>query len=118
MATQITPQAKALAVAPTPITPDAAGNYIVVGTNDRIWLRYTNTSGSIITVTLDDPTSASPESATQFNPDVAVAIPATTGVRVIRLDSDRLRRFRDPGTGRINITYSAVTNLACEAFYL
>jgi hypothetical protein len=118
MATQITPQAKALAVAPTPITPDIAGNYIVVGTNDRLWLRFTNTAGSITTITLDDPTSLSPESATQFNPDVAIAVPATTGVRVIRLEGDRLRRFRDPATGRINIAYSSVTSLACEAFYI
>lgn len=117
MATQITPQAKALSVAPAPITPDATGNYIVVASNDQLWLRYSNTSGSPITVTIDDPTSATPESATQFNPDVAISVPATTGVRVIRLDKDRVRRFRDPATGRINITYSAVTNLACEAFY-
>lgn len=118
MATQITPQAKALSVAPTVITPDAAGNYIVVGPNDHLHLRFANTSGSITTVTLDDPTSASPESATQFNPDVAIAIPATTGVRVVRLDGDRLRRFRDVTTGRINLTYSAVTNLAVEAYFV
>jgi len=118
MATQITPQAKALSVAPTPVTPDVTGNYIVVGTNDRLWLRYTNTAGSITTITLDDPTSVTPESATAFNADVAVAVPATTGVRVIRLEGDRLRRFRDPATGRINISYSSVTSLACEAFLI
>lgn len=118
MATQITPQAKVLSVAPTVITPDAAGNYIVVGTNDHVHLRFTNTSGSIITVTLDDPTSTSPESATQFNPDVAIAVPATTGVRIVRLDGDRLRRFRDAATNRINLTYSAITNLAVEAYFV
>lgn len=118
MPTAIVPQAKALAVAPTPITPDVTGNYIVVGTNDRCWLRFTNTAGSITTITIDDPTSVTPESATAFNPDVAVAVPATTGVRVIRLEGDRLRRFRDPATGRVNLTYSSVTNLACEAFFI
>lgn len=115
MATALTVQKPtALTITPTANASDATGNYVVVGAHDRVQLRFANTSGAIITVTLDDPTSVTPESATQFNPDVAVAVPATTGVRYINLEGARLARFRDPATGRINWTPSAATGLAVE----
>lgn len=116
MATQITPQADALSVTPTVNNADATGNYVTVGPNDRVMLIFKNTSGSIVTVTLDDPTSTTPESATAFNPDVAISVAATTGIRVVRLTGARLRRFRDPATNRINWTYSAATNVTVEAY--
>lgn len=116
MATQVTPAVDALSAAAGSFTPDAAGNYVTVAASDRVLLRFANASGSIITITLDDPSSVTPESATAFNPDVAIAVPATTGVRTIRLTGDRVRRFRDPATGRINWTYSAVTSLTAEAY--
>lgn len=104
----------ALTTTPTANASDATGNYITVALGDRVQLRFANTSGSAITVTFDDPTSTSPESATAFNPDVAVVVPATTGVRYVAFSGARLARFRDPATGRINWTPSAATGLTVE----
>lgn len=115
-ATAITVQKAVLSVAATSTSANVDGNFIDVGTNDRVVLRFANTDGSSKTVTFDDPNSATPESATAFNPDVSVVVPATTGVMVVLLDGARLRRFRDPATGRINWTYSAVTTVKVEAF--
>lgn len=114
MATQLTVQKGTLSITPTANAQDVTGNYVVVAIGDEVLIRFANTSGGAITVTLDDPTSTSPESATQFNPDVAVSVPATTGVRYIWLDATRLARFRDPATGRINYTTSAQSGLTCE----
>lgn len=103
-----------LTITPTANASDATGNYVAVALGDRVQLRFANTSGGAITVTLDDPTSTTPENATAWNPDVAVSVPATTGVRYINLEGARLARFRDPATGRINWTTSAQTGLATE----
>jgi hypothetical protein len=114
MATQLTVQKGALVITPTANAQDAAGNYVVAAIGDEVLIRFANTSGGAITVTLTDPTSTSPENATAFNASVAVSVPATTGVRYIWLDASRLARFRDPSTGRINYTTSAQTGLSCE----
>lgn len=114
MATQLTVQKGALQVTPTVNASDATGNYVVCELTDEIVLRFANTSGSAITVTFDDPTSVSPESATQFNPDVAISVPATTGVRTVLLSGARLARFRDPATKRINWTTSAQASFNTE----
>lgn len=115
MATALTVQKPtALTITPTANASDATGNYVVVGPHDRVQLRFANTSAGNITVTLDDPTSTTPENATAFNPDVAVVVPLTNGVRYINLEGARLARFRDPVTGRINWTTSAQANLATE----
>lgn len=106
--------APAISITPTPNASDATGNYVVVALGDRVQLRFANTSGSAITVTFDDPTSVTPASATAFNPDVAVSVPATTGVRYVNLEGALVARFRDPATGRINWTPSAATGLAVE----
>lgn len=118
MPSAVTPAADALSAAPGTFTPDVTGNYLVVAPGDRVLLRFANGAGSITTITFDDPSSVTPESATAFNPDVAIAVPATTGVRTIRLTGDRVRRFRDPATGRINWTYSSVTTLTAEAYVI
>ena len=117
-ATEIVAQASALVSTPAPASANVDGNYVVVPANARLVLRFVNTSGGIITVTLDDPTSVSPPSATAFNPDAAVAVPATTGVRRVNLSGAALARFRDPATGRVNLTYSAVASFTVEAFYV
>lgn len=115
MSTALTVQkSTALTTTPTANASDATGNYVVCEANDRVRIRFTNTSGGIITVTFDDPTSVTPESAVAFNPDVAVAVPATTGVRIVNLYGARLARFRDPVTKRVSWTTSAQTGLATE----
>lgn len=114
MATQLTVQKGALVVTPTANAQDATGNYVTVAIGDEVAMRFANTSGAPITVTLDDPNTQAPESYSGFNPDVAVSVPATTGVRYILLDATRLARFRDPATGRINYSTSAQSGLTCE----
>lgn len=114
MATQLTVQKGTLFITPTANAQDATGNYITVAIGDEALIRFANTSGGAITVTLDDPNSVTPESAVAFNPDATVSVPATTGVRYVWFDAARLARFRDPATGRINYTTSAQTGLSCE----
>lgn len=115
-ASVISVQKGVLAAAGTVNSANVDGNWIEVDSNDRVVLRFANTNASTRVVTFDDPTSQTPESATQFNPDVAITVAATTGVHVVLLSGERLRRFRDPATGKISWTYSAVTNLTVEAY--
>jgi hypothetical protein len=119
MATAITVQkatAGNLAVTPTANPADATGNYVQCALGDRITLRFANGSGSSVNVTFDDPTSAAPEGYTGFNPDFVQPVPATNGVRTVILTPERVARFRDPATGRINWTYSAAASVTVEAY--
>jgi hypothetical protein len=108
MATQLTIQTPTgLVITPTVNTnPDSTGSYVVpsVAGVNKLVLRVTNT-GTQRTLKFDDPTSATPVGATQFDPDVSVVIPATTGVRYVVIDN--VARFVDPATGRISWTYDA-----------
>lgn len=79
----------------------------------RTFLHVKNTSGGIITVTIDDPNSREPEGSTEFNPDLAVEIPATTGDKMIGPIGPR---FID-ADGNTNISYSGVTNLTVAVLY-
>lgn len=113
MATQVAIQT-GLVITPAVINADVTGNYIVPGSVKRVTLRFVNGAGVTQTVTLDDVITGSPESATQFNPDVAIAIPAA-GVRYVVLSGDRLARFLNKTNGRVSWTYSAVVTLTLEA---
>lgn len=102
---------------PTPNTnPDSTGNYVKPATYGikALLLRFTNTGGSPVTVTMDDPTSVTPVAATAFNPDIGVAVPATTGERVFMIPD--VTRFTDPSTGRVNWTYSGALTGRCEVY--
>lgn len=102
---------------PTPNTnPDSTGNYVKPSTYGikSLLLRFTNTGGGAITVTVDDPTSVSPVAATAFNPDIGVSVPATTGVRVFMIPD--VTRFVDPATQRLNWTYSGALTGTCEVY--
>jgi len=119
MATALTVQkgpTGTLNVTPTSNAADATGNYVQCALGDRIAIRVANASGSAVTVTLDDPTSQAPEGYTGYNPDIGISVPATTGVRTILLTPERVARFRDPATGRINWTYSAATSVTVEVY--
>jgi hypothetical protein len=73
-------------------------------------LRFVNT-GAVVTVTLDDPVSQNPGSATTFNPDVPILVAATTGIRAVTISADR---FRDPVTGLMTMTYSISPTMTVE----
>jgi hypothetical protein len=115
MASQVALTQGGIGVTVPPANADATGHYIVPGTAKKISLRFANTSGSIVTLTFDDVNSAGPEGATQFNPDVPVALPATTGVRYVVLSGARLARFLNSSNGRVAWTYSAATGVTVEA---
>lgn len=79
----------------------------------RNLILFVNNGGaSPITVTIDDPTSTSPTSATAFNPDQAVTV-ANATAQLILID---VRRTKNTGTGLISITYSAVTSVTVGAY--
>jgi hypothetical protein len=76
-------------------------------------LRIINGGGSLITATLDDPSSQSPPGATAFNPDVA--IPVTNGTtKSCRISRKDVARLRNPTTGMISIAYSGVTTVTVQ----
>lgn len=111
MPTQLTVQS-GLVVTPTQNAADATGNYIVPTTRE-VTLRFVNGAGVSQTVTLDDVVTGTPENATAFTPDVAIAIPAA-GIRVVKLSGDRKARFLNTSNGRISWTYSAAASLTVE----
>src|SRR6478736_1945942 len=74
----------------------------------RTLLRYKNTSGAPITVTVDDPTSVL-AGAQAFNPDVQFVVPATTGD--VTIGPFPPARFGDV----LAVTYSGVTSLTVAA---
>lgn len=85
----------------------AAGGGDSFDNNGLVLLHVKNGSGAPITVTVDDPNTPNPGNATQFNPDVAIAVPAA-GDRLIGPFPPF--RFNDVN-GRVNLTYSGVTSL-------
>jgi hypothetical protein len=102
---------------PTPNTnPDSTGNWVKPSDSaiKSLLLRFSNTGGSPVTVTIDDPTSVTPVAATAFNPDIGVAVPATTGLRTFLIPD--VTRFVDPATGRLNWTYSGALTGTCEVY--
>lgn len=94
----------------TGITPNmqaAAGGGDTFDNNGNVLVEIANGSGSPITVTFDDPGSTTPPGATQFNPDVAVVVPAA-GRRIV----GPLPPYRfNNAQGRVAMTYSGVTSL-------
>lgn len=70
-------------------------------------LHVKNAGGSIDTATVVVPGSR----FGQANPDVAVSVPATTGDRMIKLDSPN--ELADPTTGLITVTHSFTTSVTC-----
>ena len=111
MATLTTQQITPAGVTPTYAAATGGGDKIVPG--PTVFLHVKNTSGTSTIVTLDDPRSASPAGASQFNPDVAVTVPITTGDKMIGPLS--AERFESPSDGLIAVTYSQVTGISVAA---
>jgi len=79
--------------------------------NGKMILHVKNGNGSVCAVTIDDPNSRTPVSATAFNPDVATIVPATTGERFWGpFDPNR---FND-ANGIATITYSVTASVTAE----
>lgn len=70
------------------------------GGNYLLWIANANASPT--SVVIADSTSQSPPGATAFNAAVTVSVPATTGVRVMKISADR---FRD-ANGNVNLTFT------------
>lgn len=85
----------------------AAGGGDSFDNNGQVVFVVNNGSGAPITVTFDDPNTPNPGNASQFNPDVAVSVPA--GARRT-IGPFPPFRFND-ANGRVNVTYSDVTTL-------
>jgi hypothetical protein len=76
-------------------------------------LHVKNGGGTPDTVSVDDPNSTSPAGAAQFNPDLSVSVPATTGDRLIRINP---RRHVAAGTGAVTVTHSFTTSVTAAVF--
>lgn len=108
--TNINPPALVPAANPLTNTCTAGPDTIPVQFGGKYLLRFVNT-GAACTVTIDDPVSQNPGSATQFNPDVPIVVAATTGVRTATISADR---FRDPATGNVTLSYSISPTMTVE----
>lgn len=113
--TTLTPQQLTVAgLTPTYTAATAADDFVVTGVGPY-WLHIKNAGGSPDSCVVDDPNSTDPGSSTQFNPDVTVTVPATTGDKLIKLD---VTRFKNAGSGKIAWTNSFTTSVTAAVFYL
>jgi hypothetical protein len=87
----------------TPTYNTCAGGGDTVTAGDNTYLHVKNPSGGPITITVDDPDSASPVGAAAFNPDVAIAVPA--GAERI-IGPLAVARFQNASDGLVHLTYS------------
>lgn len=87
---------------------NAAGSTDTIAVNPgrHYIVHVKNGGGSSINVTVTDPNSVSPSGATQFNPNVIVAVGAGTE-KVMVLEATR---FRDT-SGNINLAFSATASV-------
>lgn len=114
MATLTKQQIVTTGLAPTFAACAGGGDKVAPG--DTTFIEVKNASAGALTVTIDDPNSASPSGAQAFNPDLSVSVPATTGDRMI--GPLPAARFANSADGLVAITYSGVTSLTIGAFYL
>ncbi len=113
MAVLLTASSPTIGAAVTAATADATGNYVIPAGQNLI-LRINNGSASSMTVTLDDPTTATPEgTGVTISPDPVLTI-AAGAARYVVLNSARRARFTDPATGRVSWTYSLATTVTVE----
>lgn len=108
----ITPKVGALSgVDPDTYVSAAGGGDSFPATSDGVYLIHVkNGHTSSQDVIIDDPTSASPPSATAFTPDVTVSVPNAEERMIVISNSGR---FRD-SNGDINLTYSGTTALTLQ----
>lgn len=105
----INPLALAPGAAPTTNTATAGPDRFPAAVGARYLVRINNTGGAPVSAIFDDTNSATPASATAFNPDVTVPV-TNAQARAITVDSNR---FRD-ANGWINIAWSATPTATVE----
>jgi hypothetical protein len=88
------------------LTAASAGGDVAVISDDRCFLRVKNASGSSINVTLAAPGTDNG----QARPNRVVAVPATTGDKLIPLPLN----YVDPSIGGVGISYSAATSVTVQ----
>jgi hypothetical protein len=114
VATTRTVQSASLtAVAPGPFTADATGDKFAMPLSGPVFLRIINGGGSSITCTIDDPNSATPDSASAFNPDVVVTVAAGQS-RVVKIAASNAERFTNAADSLVALAWSAVTSVTFE----
>lgn len=82
--------------------------------NGHVFLEVDNGGGGAINVVIDSPNVPAPEGATQYNPDVTVAVAA--GARKI-IGPFPPFRFND-ASGLVNVSYSGVVTVTVRAVRL
>lgn len=100
------------------ITPAAASlttDFVVPATASVVVYRIVNGTGASLTVTIDDPNTATPVAATAFNADVPIVI-ATGTTRTGKITD--INRFRDKTTGKITMVFPSVTSTTIEIDFL
>lgn len=112
MATTRTVQTASLTpVAPGPFTADGTGDKFALPAAGPLFMRIINGAGASITATIADQSSVTPEGASAFTPNVAVAVPAGSS-RVIKLTD--YRRFTSTTDGLVSVTWSSATSVTFE----
>lgn len=82
-------------------------------TGKGVFLVVINGNAGACDVTLDDPTSATPEDATAFNPDVVMSVPAgKTGIIPVP------DRYKNPSSGLATVTFSVQTSVTAAVLRL
>lgn len=111
MATLTTQQITPAGITPTYAGATGGGDKIVPG--PTTFLHVKNTSGTSTVVTIDDALSVGPSGGSQFNPDLAVTVPITTGDKMIGpLSAERFQAVSD---GLVAVTYSQVSGITVAA---
>ena len=102
------------AAIPTSTAANAGGDKITgVSSGAPLYLRFT-VGANATTVTIDDPTSVTPEGASAFNPDITTGS-FTSASRILKISNPA--RFMNPAdSNKIALTYNQVVGLLVEAY--
>lgn len=92
------------------VVANAGGDKVRPGPG--VFLLVKNADASSKTVTINDPNSAAPAGAKQFDADVQLIVAAGKEGIIGPLST----RFADPSDGLVWLTYSAVTSVTVGAF--
>ena len=101
------------AAAPLTNTANTGGDRFPATYGAKYLVRFNNTGGAPVTVTIDDSNSVAPGSGNTFDPDVAIAV-TNAQARAVLIDA---ARFRD-ANGWINLTYSVAPTMTAEIYAL
>jgi len=101
----------AAGVTPTYAAAGASDSFLPKGSGKHL-IHVKNAGASPDNVVINDPNSVTPEAATQYNPDVTVAV-TNAQERMILIDP---ARFVNPATGAVEFTNSFLTSVTIGVF--